>query len=61
MAKTNAERIEERRQRIAEYNNIRKVLLEVIADDDAGYRDKISAINALYKLDKEGTPMPSGW
>lgn len=59
--KSSAECIEERRQRIAEYEKMRACLLAVVDDDKAPYADKVGAINAIYRIDKDGVPMPKNW
>lgn len=61
MAKTGKEHAEEIRQRRAEYNRMRNIMLAIIDDDKAEHRDKIGAMNAIYRLDKEGVPMPKAW
>ena len=61
MAKTSKEYIEERRQRIEEYRKMRVTLLAVLDDPEASNGDRIGAINAIYRLDREGIPMPKNW
>ena len=61
MAKTSEEQVQEVRERKAEYEKIRSELIRIVNDPKAKYTDKVGAINAIYRLDVEGIPMPKGW
>ena len=58
MAKTGAQYIAESKERKAEYAKIREYLLSVINNEKASTGNKLFAINELYRLDKDGIPMP---
>lgn len=59
--KTSKDKIAERRQRIAEYETIRKTLFGIVTSETASDSDKIKAAAAIAKLDTEGVPMPNEW
>ena len=60
MAKTSKEQIEEKRIREKEYFQMRAILLDIINSENTNNSDKISAINTIFKMDKEGIPLPKG-
>lgn len=55
--KTGRERIEEQRQRKAEYEKMRAVMLAIVDDDKASNSDRIAAVKVIYQIDKN-IPMP---
>ena len=61
MAKTSKERVAEMQTRRAEYKMMRQTLLEIVMAADTTNTDRIAAINAIYKIDAEGVPLPDRW
>ncbi len=58
--KTSKKRIEEQRQRKAEYAKMRAILLDIVNNETASNTDKIAAVNMIYQIDKD-MPLPENY